>query len=180
MSKDEFSNHPITPEELPQINSQSFTPLSNTYIKVNLMCRLIFWLMVVSALLILYWQPWVALPRPLEVYLPQIQLTAGVFGLLSSVYGILADKNKGYAIREHDFSYGSGVIFQSVVSQPILRIQHVQFKHGPVDRHFGLASLEIFSAGGAMHTFAIPGLPEKKAREIRSYVLTHSDIAAND
>ncbi|AAV82400.1 Uncharacterized conserved membrane protein [Idiomarina loihiensis L2TR] len=144
------------------------------------MCRLIFWLMVVSALLILYWQPWVAFPRLLEVYLPQIQLTAGVFGLLSSVYGILADKNKGYAIREHDFSYRSGVIFQSVVSQPILRIQHVELKHGPIDRHFGLASLEIFSAGGAMHTFAIPGLPEKKAREIRSYVLTHSDIAAND
>jgi len=144
------------------------------------MCRLVFWLVVVSALLITYWQPWVALPRLLEVYLPQIQLTAGVFGLLSSVYGILADKNKGYAIREHDFSYRSGVIFQSVVSQPILRIQHVELKHGPIDRHFGLASLEIFSAGGAMHTFAIPGLPEKKAREIRSYVLTHSDIAAND
>ena len=112
--------------------------------------------------------------------MPQIQLAAGGFGLLSSAYGILADKNKGYAIREHDFSYRSGVIFQSVVSQPILRIQHVELKHGPIDRHFGLASLEIFSAGGAMHTFAIPGLPEEKAREIRSYVLTHSDIAAND
>lgn len=180
MSKDAFSNHPITPEDLPQVSAQYFTPLSNTYIKVNLMCRLVFWLVVVSALLILYWQPWVALPKLLELYLPQIQLAAGGFGLLSSAYGILADKNKGYAIREHDFSYRSGVIFQSVVSQPILRIQYVELKHGPIDRHFGLASLEIFSAGGTMHTFAIPGLPEEKAREIRSYVLTHSDITAND
>ena len=144
------------------------------------MCRLVFWLVLVSALLILYWQPWFALPDQLELYLPRIQLAVGIFGLLSSAYGIVADKNKAYAIREHDFSYRSGVIFQSVVSQPILRIQHVELKHGPVDRHFGLASLEVFSAGGAMHTFAIPGLPEEKASEIRSYVLTHSDIAAND
>lgn len=144
------------------------------------MCRLVFWLVVVSLLLVLYWQPWFPLPHMVELYLPQLQLAAAIFGLLSSAYGVVADKNKGYAIREHDFSYRSGVIFKSVISQPILRIQHVELKHGPVDRHFGLASLEIFSAGGAMHTFAIPGLPEEKAREIRSYVLTHSDIAAND
>lgn len=144
------------------------------------MCRLTFWLVIVSVLLIFYWQPWITLPSLFELYLPQLQLAAGGFGLVNSAYGILADKNKGYAIREHDFSYRSGVIFQSVVSQPILRIQHVELKHGPIDRHFGLANLQIFSAGGAMHTFAIPGLPEEQARKIRSYVLTHSDIAAND
>lgn len=180
MSKEAFSNNPISPDDLPQVAAQYFTPLSMTYIKVNLMCRLVFWLLVVSALLILYWQPWVALPGLLERYLPEIQLATAGFGLLSSSYGIVADKHKGYSIREHDFSYRSGVIFRSVISQPVLRIQHVELKHGPIDRHFGLANLEIYSAGGAMHTFAIPGLPEEKAREIRSYVLTHSDIAAND
>jgi membrane protein YdbS with pleckstrin-like domain len=180
MLNDTFSNQSIIPDNLPKVSSQEFTPLSPIYVKVNLMCRLTFWLIVVSVLLILYWQPWLILPKPLELYLPQLQLAAGVFGLLTSVYGVIADRNKGYALREHDFSYRSGVIFKSVVSQPILRIQHVELKHGPLDRHFGLSNLEIFSAGGSMHTFAIPGLPEGKARELRSYVLTHSDIAEND
>lgn len=180
MLADKFSNQSIKLGNLPKVSAQEFTPLSRAYIKVNLMCRLVFWLIVVSLLLILYWQPWFPLSKMIEFYLPHLQLAAGIFGLLSSAYGVVADKHKGYAIREHDFTYRSGVIFKSVVSQPILRIQHVELKHGPVDRHFGLASLEIYSAGGSMHTFAIPGLPEEKARELRSYVLTHSDIAEND
>lgn len=180
MPTDKFSNQTIAPENLPQISEQRYTPLSRIYVKVNLMCRLVFWLILVSLLLLLYWQPWLPLPQHLELYLPELQLATGTFGLLTSAYGVIADKKKGYAIREHDFSYRSGVIFKSVVSQPILRIQHVEIKHGPIDRHFGLASLDIFSAGGSMYTFSIPGLPEEKALEIRSYVLTHSDIAAND
>ncbi|RUO73253.1 PH domain-containing protein [Idiomarina ramblicola] len=180
MLADKFSNQSIKPDSLAKVSAQQFTPLSRAYVKVNLMCRLVFWLIVVSVLLVLYWQPWFPLPKMVALYLPQLQLAAGLFGLLSSTYGVIADKNKGYAIRQHDFSYRSGVIFKSVVSQPILRIQHVELKHGPVDRHFGLANLEIYSAGGSMHTFAIPGLPEEKARELRSYVLTHSDIAEND
>ncbi|MCK7458297.1 PH domain-containing protein [Idiomarina aminovorans] len=180
MSADKFSNQSITPDDLAKVNSQQFTPISHVYVKVNLMCRLVFWLIIVSLLLILYWQPWFTLPKTIELYLPQIQLAVGILGLLSSAYGVIADKQKGYAVREHDFSYCSGVIFRSVISQPILRIQHVELKHGPIDRHFELANLEVFSAGGAMHTFAIAGLPNETARKLRSYVLTHSDIAEND
>ncbi|MDV6314838.1 PH domain-containing protein [Idiomarina sp. HP20-50] len=180
MPSDNFSNQPIPPDNLPNVSAQQFTPLSKVYVKVNLLCRLVFWLVLVSVLLVLYWQPWFSLPPEAARYLPELQLAAGILGLLSSIYGVIADKQKGYAIREHDFSYRSGVLFKSVVSQPILRIQHVELKHGPIDRHFGLANLEIFSAGGSMYTFSIPGLPEEKALEMRSYVLTHGDIAAND
>lgn len=180
MPTDNFTNQSINPGELPDASTQPFTPLSTVYIKVNLICRLVFGLIVVSLLLALQWQPWISLPQTIERYLPELQLATVVLGLLISAYGVIADKQKAYAIREHDFSYRSGVVFKSVISQPILRIQHIELKHGPIDRYFGLAQLEIFSAGGSAYTFSIPGLAEQKAREIRAYVLAHGDIAAND
>lgn len=180
MSIRSFSNNAIENNALPRAREQHFLPLSPAYVKVNLLCRLLLWLIVLAALVVAYWQPWLALPLPLKNAFPSLLIAIATFGLLLSVYGVFADKIKGYALREHDLSYNSGIIFKSIISQPILRIQHVELKHGPIDRHFGLASLEVFSAGGAMHTFAIPGLPEAKARELRQYILEHSDIAANE
>lgn len=180
MSTSSFSNETIESSSLPKAREQQFLPLSPAYVKVNLLCRLLIWLVILVALVVVYWQPWFELPSPMQAAIPSLLIAIASLGLLLSVYGVIGDKIKGYALREHDLSYKSGVIFKSIISQPILRIQHVELKHGPIDRHFGLASLEVFSAGGAMHTFAIPGLPEEKARELRQYILEHGDIAANE
>jgi len=177
---DSFSNNAISADQLPKAREQHFIPLSPAYVKVNLLCRLLLWLVVLIALVVIHWQPWFEVPHPMQTAIPGLLIAIASLGLLLSVYGVIGDKVKGYALREHDLSYKSGVIFKSIISQPILRIQHVELKHGPIDRHFGLASLEVFSAGGAMHTFAIPGLPEEKARELRQYILEHGDIAANE
>lgn len=87
-------------------------------------------------------------------------------------------KHKHFALREQDLSYASGLIFKKVVTQPILRIQHIELKRGPVARKIGLASLQVFSAGGSLHTFEIPGLPLKTAEAIRHFILQHKDINA--
>jgi membrane protein YdbS with pleckstrin-like domain len=91
-------------------------------------------------------------------------------------YTILSDKRKFYSLREQDLSYRSGLIFRKTVSQPMLRIQHVELKRGPIDRKVGLAKLQVFSAGGALHTFEIPGLPLETAENIRQFILDHKDV----
>ncbi len=98
-----------------------------------------------------------------------------IFSLLFSFYKALADVRKFYALREQDISFTSGVLFKKTVSQPILRIQHVELKRGPIDRKVGLAKLQVFSAGGAMHTFEIPGLKLDDAESIRQFILSHKD-----
>jgi len=70
----------------------------------------------------------------------------------------------------------SGLIFKKTVTQPILRIQHIELKQGPIDRKLKLANIQAFSAGGATHTFEIPGLEIKKAEALRQFVLDHKDM----
>jgi hypothetical protein len=36
--------------------------------------------------------------------------------------------------------------------------------------------LQVFSAGGDMHTFQIPGLPVETAQQLRHFILQHKDI----
>jgi membrane protein YdbS with pleckstrin-like domain len=69
-------------------------------------------------------------------------------------------------------------VFRGLSCQPILRVQHVEVKRGPFDRWAGLAKLQVFSAGGEMHTFEIPGLPLERAQRIRQYILDHKDVSA--
>lgn len=97
----------------------------------------------------------------------------------SLIYHFFADPLKQYALREHDLNYQSGLIFRSLVSQPILRIQHIEIKRGPIERKAGLATLQVFSAGGISHTFNIPGLVYEEAVSLRQFILDHKDLASD-
>ncbi|TLU65410.1 PH domain-containing protein [Thalassotalea litorea] len=113
------------------------------------------------------------LPEALSPVLTVIfSILSGVF-FLYFIYLWFAEPIKAYALREQDLSYRSGLLFRKVITQPIARIQHVELKRGPLDRRFELAKLQVFSAGGAMHTFEIPGLELKKAQAIRQFILSH-------
>ena len=107
---------------------------------------------------------------------------AGGITLLATtilVYTYFADARKGYAIREHDMHYHSGLLFEKGVTQPILRIQHIELERSFWDRMFGLASIEVFSAGGANHTFEIPGLELETAQRLRSHIINSRDIQSH-
>jgi membrane protein YdbS with pleckstrin-like domain len=97
----------------------------------------------------------------------------GLLGFAITVYCKLADPLKTYALREHDLSYSAGLIFKKTITQPILRIQHIELKRGPIERKVGLATLQVFSAGGALDTFEIPGLPLNEAQKLREFILRY-------
>ncbi|MEE2025898.1 MULTISPECIES: PH domain-containing protein [Alkalimonas] len=175
-----FQNAPLPPSLLPELQQLTWQPLSPRY------NRLAFWLnSCVTFLLVLlsltYWlQPfW----QPDE---SNHKLLLGFAGLLvaaslwKTLYCLLAYPRKRYALREHDISFHSGLLFEKSVTQPILRIQHIELKRGPIERRAGLATLQVFSAGGAMHTFEIPGLPLIEAKKIRQFILQHKDNRQHD
>ncbi|MDT0596665.1 PH domain-containing protein [Glaciecola petra] len=103
----------------------------------------------------------------------------GFLTLWSATYHFFADPLKQYALRENDLNYQSGLIFRSFVSQPILRIQHIEIKRGPIERRAGMATLQVFSAGGISYTFNIPGLIYENAVELRQFILDHKDLASD-
>lgn len=170
------SNLVLSHEQLPQIQDLEQQPLDKQYASVNRLIGLI--ISVVFALLgcMFYFQPFFDFHAEFHSAIPFITGLLVIISLFITWIKFAADKRKFYAIRELDIHYISGLIFCKVVSQPVTRIQHVELKRGPIDRRLGLASLQVFSAGGEMHTFEIPGLPVATAKKIRQFILQHKDM----
>ena len=171
-----FSNIVLPSKNLPQLDKLSFEHLSPLYAKINCYISFFSTSFIISVLFIARLQNFITLSMTVNNVITFFIGATVLVGLINTFYIIVADKRKSYALREQDLSYKCGVIFRKTVSQPILRIQHVELKRGPIDRKIGLASLQIFSAGGAMHTFEIPGLPLDKAESIRQFILDHKDV----
>jgi membrane protein YdbS with pleckstrin-like domain len=171
-----FTNDSVSEAELPQLSHLTFQLLSPAYAKANRYIDLFTTLLLVSVLFIIQLQSFYPLSQEVSNIFRYIIWTVAFIGAVSFTYTVLADKRKFYALREQDLSYKSGVVFRKTVSQPMLRIQHVELKRGPIDRKVGLAKLQVFSAGGALHTFEIPGLPLETAETIRQFILDHKDV----
>lgn len=175
-----FQNLPVALTEQPQLSGLIWQALAPGYLRLNLWINIITTVLLTGSWLLIWLQPF----WPVNQTLGSILLWGGaalsLLGLLSVGYCYLAYPRKAYALRQHDLSFRSGLVFQKSVTQPILRIQHIELKRGPLERRFGLASLQVFSAGGAMHTFKIPGLLLTDAQAIRQLILQHRDTLQHD
>ncbi len=78
---------------------------------------------------------------------------------------------RGYVVRDKDIVFRSGVIWRSVTAIPYNRIQHVETSNTPLDRKFGVATLQLFTAGGSGGDLKIDGLDAKVAEKLRIYIL---------
>lgn len=177
MSAIDFSNKVLVSENIPAIEDMGSEPLSEKYAPINRLSTLIVTLLVLLIISTLYWQSLVPLSEKVRFMLPYIIGGVGILGLLQVLYSSYGDLKKTYTLRELDLHYSSGLFFHKTLSQPITRIQHIELKRGPIERQVGLATLQVFSAGGSTHTFEIPGLPVDVAQKLRHFILQHKDIA---
>lgn len=170
-----FTNLPIESDQYPDVYAIDTFSLSEKYCKANRLVSLAVTLILTLIVSIVAWQPWIDLHPKLSIALVIGSAVIVFIGLWITVYHYFADPLKSYALREHDLSYSSGLIFRKFVTQPITRIQHIELSRGPIERKIGLATLQVFSAGGVMHTFEIPGLPLAEAQKLRQFILQHKD-----
>lgn len=171
----EYENHILSSAQLPLPEEVDFEKLASQY-RVSVLLTLLITVSIIVALMsIVRFQPFVPVPEPLSAFYPYGVLIVVCLFSLIMVFQFFAIPQKGYSVRHHDLHFASGLIFKKVISQPILRIQHVELKRGPIERMFDLATLQVFSAGGATHTFEIPGMPHSKANTFREFILSHKD-----
>lgn len=78
---------------------------------------------------------------------------------------------KGYAIREYDISYRTGIIFPTITTIPFNRMQQVSLKQNPISKYMQLYSVEIVNGAQSMSSLTIPGLTEERAKRIKSIVV---------
>lgn len=72
----------------------------------------------------------------------------------------------GYAERADDLVVGCGIWFRRIVIVPYGRLQFVDVKAVPIDRAFGLVSVQLHTAAATTDA-AIPGLSPENAAQLR-------------
>lgn len=83
---------------------------------------------------------------------------------------VKAYRFKGYALREHDITYRSGVIFPKTTTVPFSRIQQVSISRNPVSKFFHLCAIDIVNGAQGLSSIVIQGLTEEKAERIKDVI----------
>lgn len=81
-----------------------------------------------------------------------------------------------FALRDRDVYLRRGVLFRTTSIVPHARIQHVDTRHGPIDRWLGLARVVVFTAGTQGAIITIPALAADEAEEIRDRLAAQSGV----
>ena len=77
------------------------------------------------------------------------------------------------ALGEREIELRHGIWWQSWVRIPMMRIQHVDTRRGPLDRRYGLANLVLYTAAGSRQ---IPGLAIEVAEESRNRIAQLANV----
>ena len=76
----------------------------------------------------------------------------------------------GYAEREDDFLFKSGLFFRRVLAVPYGRLQYLDVKEGPVQRRFGIRALELQTASASTNA-TIEGIPVEDSERLRDALM---------
>ena len=82
-----------------------------------------------------------------------------------------------YDVTPTDVDLYRGVFVKKRTLVPLVRVQHVQTKQGPILRAHGLATVTISTAG---ESFEIPGLAVDEAERLRDRVAELARLAKED
>ena len=77
----------------------------------------------------------------------------------------------GYRLEQRVLLIKQGVWFRSIKLLPLPRLQHVDVKRGPLQRHFGLATLVLHTAGTHAASIEVPGLDADEAVRLRDQLV---------
>lgn len=80
----------------------------------------------------------------------------------------------GYAERDADLCVTHGLMFRELLVVPFGRMQVIKVSSGPLQRAFGLATVELVTAS-AQTDAVVPGLPLDDARALRDRLIELSD-----
>jgi uncharacterized protein len=164
---EEFTNETINTKQLPRYEEVELTSLHRNYWKVLMINNLIIY-SIIGIVITFLWHN----IEDSEEYSPF--LVFGIFLLIVNFSFLLyriSFKKKAYAFRNHDVIYRSGLIATNTMVIPYNRVQHVALHEGFISRYFGLAKVEIFTAGGSASDIEIPGIAKEEAENIKQLLM---------
>lgn len=167
-----FTNDQIIVSGLPTVNSVNYQHLHEKYNYV-VGIRLV----IISVILIaLFFSPYVLQVITNELPIDRtLLLLVGIVGVvlagLISVITWVGIGKKGYALREQDIIYKTGLVSRSQTVIPFNRVQHVGVYESALLRVFNLCTVEFFTAGGALGDLKISGISKEEGERLKAYVI---------
>lgn len=166
--------HPVPSESAPSVpvprttgrlHVEGLQPVSEKLIPARYIGGIIGYLsgiaLVVACVVVGVWQGWWWMH--LIAVLPAILVLQGLLLTPRRVRAI------GWREGEDELVIASGIMFRSLETVPFGRIQSVEISEGPIERHYGIASLGISTAASA--TATLPGLPREDAERLRQRLI---------
>ena len=170
----EFTNEPIDVNQLPKFEEVPLTPPHQNYWKVIVINLVVFSLLLGAILLILILSD----EEVKAIWHFLIPAYAIFITLLFMLYRA-SFKKRGFALRDKDILYKSGIIAETTTIVPLNRIQHIALNEGIFSRIFKLGKLQIFTAGGQSGHLHIAGISIDKARSMKEMLLKKIDQIEN-
>lgn len=161
-----FTNEPIDISALPRYEAVNLNVLQPKYWNVILFNIGITFLIIGIVLGVIVY------------FVEEIHSLAWLFGLVYVLFlgftfllSKISFQKRGFAFREHDVIYRSGILATNTMIIPYNRVQHVALHEGFVSRYFDLAKVEIFTAGGDSSDVSIPGIKKEQAEDIKQLLM---------
>lgn len=168
----DFTNDTLDIGNLPKYEEVPLNAVSKKYWNIVVLNLLIFLLFLAAGVLVLLY--FYASARP------YIYIIAGGYITLAIILFLLYKTDigrRGYALREKDILYRSGIIAISTTIIPFSRIQHIALDEGLFSRMYQLGQLRIFTAGGSSGSLHIPGIGIEEARQIKEILMKQINAA---
>jgi membrane protein YdbS with pleckstrin-like domain len=163
---EQFSNETIDTAALPKFEETQLTPLHRDYKKILFFnIGLVFFTIAVAAGLAIYF-----VEGTKDYWLP-IVIGYIIIAAVTIIVTLISFRNKGFAFRNHDVIYRSGAIVLETTIIPYNRVQHVTLHEGILSRRLGLATIEIFTAGGINSDITVPGIEKEHAEKIKQLLV---------
>jgi membrane protein YdbS with pleckstrin-like domain len=89
-----------------------------------------------------------------------------LLGVWRATVAVRAVRAWGYAERDNDLMVRHGLLVRRLSIVPYARMQYVDVTAGPIERAFGLATVQLHTAAAASDA-QVPGLPPEEAARLR-------------
>jgi len=108
---------------------------------------------------------WVVVPL-----IPFVTASAG------AMIGIKRHRSTGWRLDDDGFAYRRGRMWFTETRVPASRVQHLDLRHGPLERHWKLATLVIHTAGSKMSAVSVTGLDAEDAETLRDRLARQIEV----
>ncbi|WP_396170151.1 PH domain-containing protein [Flavobacterium sp.] len=163
-----FTNQTLDTKQLPRYEEVQLSALHPKYKRVTLINVALIIAILIITFAVFYFVNKGNISN--KIWISLAIATMVISGLIW-FFSILAFKKKAFAFRNHDVIYRSGIVATNTMIIPYNRVQHVALHEGFISRIFGLAKVEIFTAGGNNSDLEIPGIAKEEAENIKQLLM---------